>query len=85
MNKNPNMTAISPIIIVITEKVLSTLFLMLIPMNIAEIPKNSKLNPTITEINPAENIGKIMKIKPRIMLNIPAPLLIIRIHLHLIN
>lgn len=49
--------------------------LMLNPINKAEIPKNNKLNPTITEINPAENIGNIIKINPKIIDNIPTPLL----------
>lgn len=40
-------------------------------MSIAEIPKNNKLNPTIIEISPDENIGNKMNIKPRIKQNIP--------------
>lgn len=64
-------------IIAIVEKVLFTGFLMFHPMNAAEIPKNNKLKPTIIEINSEENIGKIIKSKPRIIDKIPALLLII--------
>ena len=71
MNKNPKMMAISPIMIVANAKPPIS-FLMLNPMNAAEIPKNSKLNPTITETNPAENIGNIMKNNPMMTDNIPA-------------
>ena len=45
---------------------------MLNPMNADEIPKNSKLNPTIRETNSAENIGNIMKINPNMTDSIPA-------------
>ena len=51
---------------------LSNPSLMFHPMNTVEIPKNSKLKPTITDTNPAENIGNIMKINPMIADNIPA-------------
>ena len=51
--------------------------LMFHPMNIEERPKKSKLKPTITETNSAENIGNNMKIKPSITDNIPAPLLML--------
>ena len=47
-------------------------FLMLKPMNAAEIPKKSKLIPTITETRLAENIGNMMKINPNMTDNIPA-------------
>ena len=47
-------------------------FRMLKPMNAAEIPKKSKLNPTIIEINSPENIGNMMKINPNMIDNIPA-------------
>lgn len=77
MNRNPKIILIIPISMAIVEIVLLTLFLMLIPMNTAEIPKKSKLKPTITETNSAENIGKIMKSKPTIIENIPALLKII--------
>ena len=63
-----------PIIIAIIENALSELCLMSKPKKTAEIPKKSKLRPTMTETNPAENIGKIIKIKPRIIDNSPAPL-----------
>ena len=46
--------------------------LMLKPINAAEIPKKSKLNPTIIETKPAENIGKIININPKMTDNIPA-------------
>ena len=42
------------------------------PMNAAEIPKNTKLKPTIIETNPIENIGNRMNIKPRTRKNIQA-------------
>ncbi len=42
-------------------------FFISTPVYTAEIPKNSKLNPMIIEITASEIIGKIMKIKPRIM------------------
>lgn len=74
MNRNPNIIAIIPIITVISEKVLSESF-MFQPMNAAEIPKNSKLKPTIIETSPVENIGNSMNIKPKIIESIPALLL----------
>ena len=45
------------------------------PVKIAEIPKNSKLNPIIIEITASEKIGNTMKIKPIIIDNNPIPLL----------
>ena len=69
------MTAIIPMIRIMFPLVLLIPSLMFNPMNIDEIPKNSKLKPTITETNPAENIGNNMKINPKIIDNIPAPLL----------
>ena len=49
--------------------------LMFQPMNTAEIPKKSRLKPTITETSPAENIGNTIKIRPMIIERIPAVLL----------
>lgn len=76
MNKNPNIIAKIPIIIAIVEKVLLIGFLMFQPINAADIPKKSKLKPTIMEINSDENIGKIMNSNPRTTAKIPALLLI---------
>ena len=81
MNRNPNIIAIIPIIIAPNEKVPIS-YLILSPIYAAEIPKKSKHNPTIIEINSDENIGNMMNIKPMIIANIPAPLLTpIRTHL----
>ena len=74
MNRNPKIMAKIPIIMEIIEKPLFGSCLMFNPKNAAEIPKKSKLKPTITETNPAENMGNTMNIKPRIIANIPAPL-----------
>ena len=69
-NRNPNITAIIPIMISIIPTV-GLAGLMLEPKNIVEIPKNSRLNPTIIEMNPVENIGSNMNIKPIIIVIIP--------------
>ena len=74
MNRNPNIMAIIPMSIVAIANI-SKACLMLIPKNTVAIPKNSKLKPTIIEINPAENIGNTMNSSPNIMDMIPAPLL----------
>ena len=57
-------------------------FLILKPINKDEIPKTSKLNPTIIEISSAENIGNIMNIKP-IIIEINPALLLNSIYGHL--
>ena len=75
MNRNPNITAIIPMIRIMFPPVLLIPSLMFHPMNAAEIPKKSKLKPTIIETNPDENIGNNMKIKPKITDIIPALLL----------
>ena len=61
MNKKPNMIARIPIIILNPEN----------PASIAAIPKNIKLIPIIMDTVPALNNGKIIKINPKIMDNIP--------------
>ena len=71
MNANPSIIVIIPMIIVINGNLLME-FLMLNPKNVMVIPKNSKLNPTITETKVDENIGNKMNIKPRTILKIPA-------------
>ncbi len=68
------MIAKIPIIIVAVGR-WSIWFFMLKPINVTEIPKNNKLKPTIREISPAENMGNIIKINPKIMDSIPAILL----------
>lgn len=70
MNKNPNITEIIPIMIS-TIPTIGLKGLILEPKYIVEIPKNSRLNPTITETSPVENIGNNMKIKPIIIVIIP--------------
>ena len=72
MNKNPNIIAIIPMMIAIYEKVLFLDFFISRPINVAEIPKKSKLNPPIMEITSDENIGNKINIKPIITDNIPA-------------
>ncbi len=71
---NPNIIAMTPMIIVPIAYMLNAC-LILMPMNAVEIPKNSKLMPTISETNPDENIGKIININPNMMDRIPAVLL----------
>ena len=61
MNNKPNITAKIPIMIFAVEKLIS----------IDEIPKNIKLNPIKTDTNPVLKIGKIIKINPKIIDNIP--------------
>lgn len=53
---------------------ISKLDLMFQPINAAEIPKKSKLKPTIIETSSDENIGNNMKIKPKMIDKIPAVL-----------
>ena len=65
MNNNPNMTATIPIMIFIAEKFIS----------IDAIPKNTKLNPIRIDTSPELKIGKIIKINPKIIDNIPDTLL----------
>ncbi len=74
-----------PMIMAIVEKVLLYGLLIFHPMNAADIPKKSKLKPTMIEISSDENMGNIIKSKPRIIANNPALLLTIHLHLHLIN
>ena len=76
MNMNPNIMAISPIIIDTIANILFS-FLRLIPINAVEIPKNNRLKPTITETRLDANIGNMMNINPKIIDNSPAVLLII--------
>ena len=45
------------------------------PIAMAAIPKNTKLNPIRMDTVPALMTGKIIKINPNIIDNIPAPLL----------
>lgn len=71
MNKNPKRIAMIPIII-IAIPTYPVCLLMLKPMNAAEIPKNNRLSPTMTETKLAENIGNIIKINPTMTDNIPA-------------
>ena len=61
MNNRPNMMDIIPIMIFGVEKVIIK----------DAIPKNIKLNPIKTDTNPVLKIGKIIKITPKIMDNIP--------------
>lgn len=82
MNNNPRIKEMIPIIIVIMETTFDS-FLMLKPIIAAEIPKNSKLKPTIMDTTPAENIGNKIKIKPKMIKIIPADFSnAITIHLH---
>ena len=74
-----------PIIIVARENILRE-FLILKPINAAEIPKNNKLKPTINETSSDENIGNNININPKIIESIPALLLMpIGCHLHYFN
>jgi hypothetical protein len=61
MNNRPNMMDIIPIMIFGVEKVIIK----------DAIPKNIKLNPIKTDTNPVLKIGKIIKINPKIIDNIP--------------
>ena len=65
MNSKPNMIARIPIIILSAEN----------SVRIDAIPKNSKLTPIMIDTNPELTKGKIMKINPKIMDNIPDTLL----------
>ena len=47
------------------------------PINAEAIPKNNRLKPTISEISSDANIGDMINIKPNIIDNNPAVLLII--------
>lgn len=62
INNNPNMIARIPTITLNAEN----------PDNKDAIPKNTKLTPISMETNPVLIIGKIIKINPKIMDNIPA-------------
>ena len=75
MNRNPNIIAMIPMIMAMIDST-SKLDLMFQPMNAAEIPKNSKLKPTIIETTSDENIGNNMNIKPKMIDRIPAVLFI---------
>lgn len=61
MNSKPNMMARIPIIIFNAENSVS----------IDAIPKNNKLIPIKMDTNPELKIGKIIKINPKIIDNIP--------------
>ncbi len=65
MNNSPNIIARIPTMILNAEN----------PDNITAIPKNTKLTPIRIDTNPVLKIGKIIKINPKIMDNIPADLL----------
>lgn len=65
MNSKPNMIARIPIIILSADNSVS----------IDAIPKKSKLTPIMIDTNPELTKGKIMKINPKIMDNIPDTLL----------
>lgn len=65
MNNKPNMIARIPITIFIAEN----------PPSIDAIPKNTKLTPIRTDTSPELKIGKIIKINPKIIDNIPDVLL----------
>ena len=62
INNNPNMIARIPTITLNAEN----------PDNKDAIPKNTKLTPISMDTNPVLIIGKIIKINPKIMDNIPA-------------
>jgi len=72
-NNSPNIIARIPTIILNAEN----------PDSIAAIPKNTKLTPIRTDINPVLKIGKIIKINPKIIDNIPADLLASMFFLHI--
>ena len=61
VNSNPKMIARIPIIILNAVN----------PANINAIPKNNKLIPIIIDTTPELKIGKIIKINPKIIDNIP--------------
>ena len=65
MNNRPNSMARIPTMIFNAENSVS----------IDAIPKNSKLTPIMMDTNPELKIGKIIKIKPKIMDSIPDDLL----------
>ena len=65
MNNKPNMMARIPIMIFNAENSVS----------IEAIPKNTKLTPIMMDITPELKIGKIIKINPKIIDNIPDVLL----------
>ena len=65
MNNKPNMIARIPITIFSAEN----------PPNIDAIPKNTKLIPIRIDTSPELKIGKIIKINPKIIDNIPDVLL----------
>ena len=61
VNSNPKMIARIPIIILNAVN----------PANINAIPKNNKLIPIMMDTTPELKIGKIIKINPKIIDNIP--------------
>lgn len=61
MNSSPNIIARIPIMILLAVN----------PANTNAIPKNNKLIPIIMDTTPELKIGKIIKINPKIMDNIP--------------
>ena len=61
MNSSPNMIDRIPIMILLAVN----------PANTNAIPKNNKLIPIIMDTTPELKIGKIIKINPKIMDNIP--------------
>ena len=61
INIKPNMMARIPIMIFGAEN----------PSNNDPIPKNSKLTPIMMDTSPVLKIGKIIKINPKIIDNIP--------------
>ena len=65
MNNRPNIMARIPIITLNAEN----------PASIDAIPRNSKLTPIRIDTNPELKIGKIIKINPKIIDNIPDILL----------
>lgn len=65
MNNKPNMMARIPTMTLGAEN----------PPNIDAIPKNSKLTPIMIDTNSELKIGKIIKINPKIIDNIPDVLL----------
>ena len=65
MNNKPNMMARIPIMIFNAEN----------SVNIEAMPKNNKLTPIMMDITLELKIGKIIKINPKIIDNIPDVLL----------
>ena len=61
VNSNPNIMARIPIMILLAVN----------PASINVIPKKNKLTPIMMDTTPELKIGKIIKINPKIMDNIP--------------